>query len=180
MGENNLVGIDESKEVRPIFLEEGEELEGIKEFGMKNWISFNPQEGVLECKNLDTKFEEIECVIIASRVIYVKKDIDGNIVCQSADRITSQDGKDCSECEDRGVSCLPRWWIAFRPVDDEIVYAHTLSVTGSTNFNRYALRLLSKKLLPSQVVTKIFVEEASRKKTNTVYRRLQFKEIRKL
>ena len=84
------------------------------------------------------------------------------------------------ECEDRGMGCLPRWWIAFRPVDDEIVYAHTLSVTGSTNFNRYALRLLSKKLLPSQVVTKIFVEEASRRRTNTVYQRLQFKEIKKL
>jgi hypothetical protein len=93
--------------------------------------------------------------------------VDSRVICLKKD-------EDCSLCEDRGVSCLPRWWIAFQPVDSELIYAHTLSLTGSTNFNIYANVLLKEGLMPSQVTPGIFVEEARRKKTNVLYRRVQF------
>ena len=54
------------------------------------------------------------------------------------------------------------------------MFAHTLSLTGTMNFTRYAAKLKREGLTPSQTQTRIFVEEARRQKAGTVYRRIQF------
>jgi hypothetical protein len=61
-----------------------------------------------------------------------------------------------------------------------LVFAHTLSQTGSMNFHRYANQLLAEGLLPAEALTRIFVEEARRQKTNTPYRRIQFERLDKV
>lgn len=173
-----LCSVDESKEVRPALLPvASKELDGMEEFNCRNWISFNPQEGRLECKTLALTFDEIICTIVDSRVVLAKKDKDGNVTCSSADRLVSSEGEDCSLCEDRGINCNPLWWIAFKPVDMDLIFAHTLSITGSTNFTRYANMLKLQELLPSQVTTRIYLETATRKRVNTQYRRLQFERV---
>ena len=44
------------------------------------------------------------------------------------------------------------------------------------NFTRYAAKLKRDGHVPSEVVTRIFVEEARRQKAGTTYRRLQFEQ----
>ncbi|MCC7495880.1 MAG: hypothetical protein IT204_26240, partial [Fimbriimonadaceae bacterium] len=118
--------------------------------------------------------------ILESRVVRVMKDEDGNVLCGSVDRLcsdTGRAGKVCVTCEDREAHCFARWWIAWQDLDSGLVFAHTLSQTGSLNFNRYANMLLAEGLEPGQVLTRLFVEEAKRTKTNTVYRRIQFERL---
>lgn len=160
-----------------------EELNGIHEFGlMRNWVSFDAQRGKLVCRNLNAEYDEFVGTILESRVVRVMKDEDGNIVCSAVDRVTADTGRPgrlCEVCEDRDSHCFRRWWIAWQDLETGLVFAHTLSQTGSLNFNRYANGLLSQGLLPSQVLTRIFVEEARRQKANTVYRRVQFEGLDK-
>lgn len=155
-----------------------EELDGIHEFGlMRNWVSFDSQRGKLVCRNLNAEYDEFVGTILESRVVRVMKDEDGNVLCSSIDRVTADSGRPgrlCERCEDRDAHCFRRWWIAWQDLETGLVFAHTLSQTGSLNFNRYANALLSEGLLPSQVQTRIYVEEARRQKANTVYRRVQF------
>jgi len=155
-----------------------DELDGIQEFGlMRNWVSFDSQRGKLVCRNLNCEYDEFVGTILESRVVRVMKDEDGNVLCSSVDRTTADNGRPgrlCERCEDRDSHCFRRWWIAWQDLETGLVFAHTLSQTGSLNFNRYANALLSEGLLPSQVQTRIFVEEARRQKANTVYRRVQF------
>ena len=48
--------------------------------------------------------------------------------------------------------------IPSQEVETGFIFAHTLSQTASMNFNRYANALLRDGVLPSQVMTRIFVE----------------------
>lgn len=157
------------------------ELHGIEEFGtQRNWVSFDAQRGKLICRNLGAEYEEFTATILESHVVRVMKDEDGNVFCASSDRLmadTGREGRLCETCEDRGVSCFPRWWIAWEEADSGLVFAHTLSQTGSMNFMRYVNALLKDGAYPSQVFTRLFVEEAKRHKTNTLYRRLQFERL---
>jgi hypothetical protein len=119
-------------------------------------------------------------VILESRVVRVMKDEDGNVFCSSSDRVASDNGrpgKPCADCEDRDESCFPRWWIAWQDEETGMLFAHTLSHTASRNFMLYVNALLKDGLLPSQLLTRIFIEEARRHKTGTVYRRLQFERV---
>lgn len=158
-----------------------DQLDGIQEFGlMRNWVSFDAQRGKLVCRNLNAEHDEFIATILESRVVRVMKDEDGNVLCSSSDRLTADTGRPgraCEACEDRDEACFRRWLIAWQDLDSGLIFAHTLSQTGSLNFNRYANMLLAEGLLPSQVVTRIFVEEARRQKTNTVYRRVQFERL---
>ena len=157
------------------------QLDGIEEFGlMRNWVSFDAQRGKLICRNLNGEYEEFTGTILESRVVRVLKDEDGNVLCGSSNRTCADVGRTglvCASCEDNDTHCFARWWIAWQDMDSGLVFAHTLSQTGSLNFNRYANQLLAEGLEPSQVLTRIFVEEARRHKTNTVYRRLQFERL---
>jgi hypothetical protein len=155
-----------------------EELNGIEEFGpLRNWVSFDAPRGKLVCRNLGGEYDDFVGVIEESRVVRVMKDEDGNVCCSSTNRLTAdtgRPGKVCASCEDRLTHCFQRWAIAWQEVETGLLFAHTLSQTGSLNFQRYAHRLLAEGLLPGQVLTRIFVEEARRNKTHTVYRRSQF------
>jgi len=157
------------------------QLDGIEEFGlMRNWVSFDAQRGKLLCRNLGGEYDEFVGLLLESRVVRVMKDEDGNVLCGSGDRVsadTGRPGRCCGTCEDRETHCFPRWWIAWQDIDSGLVFAHTLSQTGSLNFNRYANQLLAQGLQPAEVLTRIFVEEARRAKTNTVYRRVAFERL---
>jgi hypothetical protein len=157
------------------------QLNGIEEFAhMRNWVSFDNQRGKLVCRNLNFDTDEFTGMILESRVVRVLKDEDGNVFCSSTDRLVSDTGRPgyvCQTCEDRDATCFPRWWIAWQELDSGLIFAHTLSQTGSLNFNRYANGLLREGVQPGQVLTRIFVEEAKRKKTNATYRRVQFERM---
>ena len=163
------------------FLPPEGQLDGMEEFGMtRNWVSFDAPRGRLTCRSLGTEYGEFQAVILESRVVRVMKDEDGNVSCASSDRVsadTGRPGRECAGCEDRDVHCFPRWWIAWQDVETELLFAHTLSQTGSLNFNKYAGALLRERLSPGQVLTRIFVEDARRQKAGTLYRRLQFAQV---
>jgi hypothetical protein len=173
-----------------------QELDGIDEMpNTLNWVSLDSPRGLLICKNLDIEVTEFVGTILESRAVRVMKEGDGTVFCASSNRTVAdvgRPGRECGPCEDREVNCFPRWWIAWREdrtngertngertseentgVDGQI-FAHTLSQTGTLNFTRYVAKLRRDGLLPSQVQTRLFVEEARRQKTNTLYRRLQF------
>ena len=123
--------------------------------------------------------KEFVGTIVESRVVRVMKDKDGGVFCASSNRQTAdvgRPGRECGPCEDRNGCCFPRWWIAWREEESGQVFAHTLSQTGTMNFTRYAAKLKRDGHAPSDVVTRIFVEEARRQKAGTVYRRLQFEQ----
>ena len=61
-----------------------------------------------------------------------------------------------------------------REAETNLLFAHTLSVTASANFERYADRLQQQGHLPPEVVTNVFAEEFTRKRTDLTFRRLQF------
>ncbi|MDE2106569.1 MAG: hypothetical protein KGL39_55655 [Patescibacteria group bacterium] len=158
------------------------ELDGFDDFGDgRNWISFDPQKGKMVCKNLgDQEFDEFTCVILESRVVRQMKDADGNVTCASADRTVADRGREgrlCESCEDRDAGCGKRWWIAWQEEGSGMIFAHTLSQTGSINFHRYANKLLRDGVHPSHVITRIFIEDARRQKVNTGYRRIQFDRV---
>ena len=157
------------------------QLEGIEELGLlKNWVSFDAQRGKMTCRNLNGEYDEFYGTIIESRVVRQMKDEDGNVLCASSNRQYSDSGrpgKDCVSCEDHDTNCFRRWWIAWQDLETGLIFAHTLSQTGSINFHRYANRLIADELLPNQVVTRIFIEEAKRQKTNALYRRIQLERV---
>lgn len=158
--------------------EAGEELDGMEELGPQlNWVSLDAPRGLLVCKNLDLEVPEFVGSILESRVVRVMKNADGEVTCASSNRLTAdvgRPGRECATCEDRDESCQTRWWIAWKEEESGLVFAHTLSQTGTLNFTRYVNSLQRDGLKPSQVPTRIFVEEAARRKTGTPYRRLQF------
>ena len=155
------------------------ELDGMDEFGnARAWISFDAGRGKFVCKTMETEYDGFTGIILESRVVRVMKEEGGKVFCASSDRQTAdvgRPGRDCAICDDQGVSCFPHWWIAWQDESGEKLFAHTLSRTGSYNFDRYARALLTEGLLPSQVVTNIYVEQAHRTRTGTAYRRVQFK-----
>lgn len=156
------------------------ELDGQEELGrLLNWVSLDAPRGLLVCQNLGLEVTEFTGIILESRVVRVMKDSDGTVFCASGNRLvadTGRPGRECASCEDRGESCFTRWWIAWKEEESGTVFAHTLSQTGTLNFTRYVQKLKREGLLPSQVTTRLFVEEARRQKSNTVYRRLQFEQ----
>jgi len=156
------------------------ELDGQEELGAQLcWVSLDAPRGLLVCKNLDMEVKEFVGTIVESRVVRVMKDKDGGVFCASSNRQTAdvgRPGRECGPCEDRDGCCFPRWWIAWREEESGQTFAHTLSQTGTMNFTRYAAKLKRDGHVPSEVVTRIFVEEARRQKAGTVYRRLQFEQ----
>ncbi len=156
------------------------ELDGQEELGAQLcWVSLDAPRGLLVCKNLDLEVKEFVGTIIESRVVRVMKDKDGGVFCASSNRQTAdvgRPGRECGPCEDRDGCCFPRWWIAWREEESGQAFAHTLSQTGTMNFTRYAAKLKRDGHVPSEVLTRIFVEEARRQKAGTVYRRLQFEQ----
>jgi len=157
------------------------QLEGIEEFGsLRNWLSFDAPRGRLVCKSLETEYAEFQGVIVESRVVRVMKDEDGSVLCASTDRAiadTGRVGRECADCEDRDEHCFPRWCISWRDSESGLTFAHTLSTTASFNFTRYANALQKEARQPDEVMTRIYVEEAKRQKTGTIYRRLQFEPL---
>ncbi len=161
------------------------ELDGLEELGPQlAWVSLNAPRGLLVCKNLDMEVSEFVGTIVESRVVRVMKDKDerdkdGGVFCASSNRQTAdvgRPGRECGFCEDRNGCCFPRWWIAWREEESGQTFAHTLSQAGTMNFTRYAAKLRRDGHVPSDVVTRIFVEEARRHKAGTAYRRLQFEQ----
>jgi len=159
------------------------ELDGQEELGVQLcWVSLDAPRGLLVYKNLEVR--EFVGTIVESRVVRVmkdkdEKDKDGGVFCASSNRQTAdvgRPGRECGSCEDRDGCCFPRWWIAWREEESGQVFAHTLSQTGTMNFTRYAAKLKRDGHVPSEVLTRIFVEEARRQKAGTVYRRLQFEQ----
>ena len=161
-----------------------DQLNGLDEFGpLRNWVSLDAPRGKLVCRSLGREDDDFVGTILESRVVRVMKDEDGNVCCASADRLTAdlgRPGQSCEDCAERDTICHPRWWIAWQEWESGLVFAHTLSQMGSLNFQRYAHELLAQERLPAQVLTRIFVEEARRQKTHTVYRRLQFDRMDRL
>ncbi|MEM0504016.1 MAG: hypothetical protein QXT58_04830 [Archaeoglobaceae archaeon] len=166
------------------------ELNGWEEFASSSlfWVSLNPQKGVIECRRLGLEWSEILCQIVDCRVIRVAKDNEGVVFCYSLDREQATERNPyyegttvCAECPYRDRECSHRWWIAFVvPEYPDILLAHTLSRMGSLNFHIYAHKLIREGLSPSQVLTRIFVEEARRRKQGTLYRRLAFEKVGEL
>ena len=166
------------------------ELDGLEELGQQlAWVSLDAPRGLLVCKNLDMEVSEFVGTIVESRVVRVmgdgdkidndEKDRNGGVFCASSNRQTAdvgRPGRECSSCEDRNGCCFPRWWIAWREEESGQTFAHTLSQAGTMNFTRYAAKLRRNGHVPSDVVTRIFVEEARRQKVGTAYRRFQFEQ----
>lgn len=156
------------------------ELNGMEEFSSLHWLSFDPQTGKLVCRTLGLEFDDLIGAIRESKVVRLMKDEDGLVFCGSGDRRVAdvgRPGRECATCEDKDVHCFPRWQITIEELGSGMVFAHTLSMTGSTNFNAYANRLVSEGLKPSEVLTRVYVETAHRKKTHTAYKRLQFERV---
>jgi hypothetical protein len=166
------------------------ELDGQEELGPQLcWVSLDAPRVLLVCKNLGMEVKEFVGTIVESRVVRVmgdedekdkdEKGKDGGVFCASSNRQTAdvgRPGRECGSCEDREGCCFPRWWIAWREEESGQTFAHTLSQTGTMNFTRYAAKLKRGGHVPSEVVTRIFVEEARRQKAGTVYRWLQFEQ----
>ncbi|MGI4791090.1 MAG: hypothetical protein ACRYFS_19865 [Janthinobacterium lividum] len=161
------------------------ELDGLEELGPQlAWVSLDAPRGLLVCKNLDVEVCEFVGTIVESRVVRVMKDNDekdrnGGVFCASSNRQIAdvgRPGRECGSCEDRKGCCFPRWWIAWREEESGQTFAHTLSQAGTMNFTRYAAKLRREGHVPSDVVTRIFVEEARRQNAATLYRRLQFEQ----
>ena len=161
------------------------ELDGLEELRPQlAWVSLDAPRSLLVCKSLNIEVPEFLCTIIESRVVRVmqdkdEKDRDGGALCASSNRIAAdvgRPGRECASCEDRTGCCFPRWWIAWQDEESGQTFAHTLSQTGTLNFTRYAAKLKRDGHMPSEVATRIFVEEARRQKAGTVYRRLQFEQ----
>ena len=161
------------------------ELDGLEELGPQlAWVSLDAPRGLLVCKNIDVEVSEFVGTIVESRVVRVmkdndEKDNDGGAFCASSNRQTAdvgRPGRECNSCDDRNGCCFPRWWIAWREEESGQTFAHTLSQAGTMNFTRYAAKLKRDGHAPSEVVTRIFVEEARRQKAGTVYCWLQFEQ----
>jgi hypothetical protein len=154
------------------------QLEGREAFGQqRNWVSFDPEQGAFVCRLLNRAFDAFTAQIVESRVVRVLMEEDGLVLCASSDRLasdTGRPGKPCETCSDRDERCFLHWWIAWLDLESGLLFCHTLSRTGTMNFQLYANQLLQEQLLPSQVVTRIRVEEARRRSTGKTYRRVQF------
>jgi len=157
-------------------------LDGLAEFGESgNWISFDASRGKMVCRSLQTEYDGFVCVILDAKVVRVMKDRDGTVLCASNDRVTSDTGRpdlECKTCPDRDRLCFVRWRVTWQDDETGIVFVHTLSTTASFNFQRYGADLNRENLHPSQVLTRIRVEQASRRRSGTTYKRLQFERIR--
>jgi hypothetical protein len=167
----------QKSEHRPIDAVPGQ-LEGREAFGQqRNWVSFDPEQGAFVCRVLSRTFDSFTAQIVESRVVRVLMEEDGRVLCASSDRLasdTGRPGKPCETCSDRDERCFLHWWIAWLDLESGLLFCHTLSRTGTMNFQLYANQLLQEQLLPSQVVTRIRVEEARRRSTGKTYRRVQF------
>jgi hypothetical protein len=162
----------------------GTEIDGLSEFGETgNWISLDASRGKLVCKTLNAEYDGFYCIILEAKLIRVMKDREGVVLCESNDRLTAdavRPGRECLTCCDRDHGCFPRWRLTWQDEETGTIFHHTLSTTASFNFQRYATDLCHRGLHPSQVLTSISVEQATRQQTGTSYRRLQFERVRVL
>jgi hypothetical protein len=151
---------------------------GIPEFDRPvNWVTFDAMRGTLICRKLGTETSEVLCVIAHALAVRVMVSPGGQVLCASDDRRTScfgRRGQACGSCEHRNEACKFRVRIWFTEAEHGTLYAHTLSVTATANFMRYAGFLQQRGRLPGEVVTNVFVEDFRRKRSGLSFRRLQF------
>ncbi|HEY3329252.1 MAG TPA: hypothetical protein VGK19_04470 [Capsulimonadaceae bacterium] len=152
--------------------------DGIPEFPQKvHWLTFDACKGVLLCGSMGTEVSELLCVVMYAHAVRVLTVPGGQPICASDNRETScfgRRGQRCASCEDRDGPCRIRWRIWMREVESEAILAHTLSITASVNFAKYADELQQSGHLPSEVITNVFVEDFTRKRSGLSFRRLQF------
>ena len=155
------------------------ELDGEEEMGPALvWVALDTKRGLMICEELEMPASV--GTIFQSRVVRVMADGDGQVLCASSNRKAADVGRlgrECTLCEDRSAVCFPRWWISWRELASGKVFAHTLGRTGSLNFTRYVARLRRVGLSPSQVTTRLFVEETRRQQNGPVLRCIQFTQV---
>ena len=141
------------------------------------WLTFDAVRGMLLCKSLRTEVDEMLCVIVYVTQVRALTEPGGKVTCASEDRevpLFGRTGTRCAACPDRDGPCRLRWRLWLREVESNTLFAHTLSVTASANFERYADALQEQGHLPPEVVTNVFAEEFRRRRTGLTFRRLQF------
>ncbi len=144
------------------------------------WVALDKERGLLICCGLKLEVTAFVGTIFQSRVVRVMADRDGQVLCASSNRKAAdvgRPGRECGQCEDRSAVCFPHWWISWREQKSGRVFAHTLGRTGSLHFTRYAARLRRMGLTPSQVTTRLFVQEARTRQHGPVHRSLQFTRV---
>lgn len=155
------------------------ELDGEEEMGPPLvWVALDTERGLLVCEELEVPASV--GTIFQSRVVRVMADGDGQVLCASSNRKAAdvgRPGRECGLCEDRSAVCFPRWWISWRELASGKEFAHTLGRTGSLNFTRYVARLRRVGLSPSQVTTRLFVEETRRQQNGPILRCVQFTQV---
>ena len=142
------------------------------------WVALDTERGLLVCQNLEVPTSV--GIILQSRVVRVMADRDGQVLCASSNRKAAdvgRPGRECVLCEDRSAVCFPRWWISWHEQVSGKMFAHTLGRTGSLNFTRYAARLRRVGLSPSQVTTRLFVEETRRQQNGPILQCVQFTQV---
>ena len=152
-------------------------MDGVPNIRPVHWLTFDACRGVLFCKDTRIDIEELLCVIVHATAVHVHSDQGGTVLCASNDREKSNfgsPGRRCPTCEFFKGACRLRWRIWMQEVEGGTVYAHTLSVTASANFVKYANCLQERGHLPGEVVTDVFVEDFVRKRSGLSFRRLQF------
>ena len=162
------------------------ELDGQEEMGPPLvWVALDNERGLMISQSLDVsaplEMPASVGIILQSRVVRVMADRDGQVLCASSNRKAAdvgRPGRECALCEDRSAVCFPRWWISWRELASGKVFAHTLGRTGSLNFTRYVARLRRVGLSPSQVTTRLFVEETRRQQNGPILRCVQFTQVK--
>jgi len=144
------------------------------------WVALDKERGLLVCCGLKLEVPAFVGTIHQSRVVRVMADRDGQVLCASSNRKVADVGRlgrECELCEDRSAVCFPHWWISWREQKSGRVFGHTLGRTGSLDFTRYAARLRRMGLSPSQVTTRLFVQEVRHRQNGPVHRSLQFTQV---
>lgn len=143
-----------------------------------HWLSFDASRGMFVCKGLGTERDGLLAVIAAFRPIRLLTGQDGRVVCAADDRRAASYGRvgqDCNACADRNEGCNIRWRIWLNSPDDGHLFAHTLSLTGSINFERYAWHLQEENRMPEEVLTELSAETFTIRTSGHTYRCVQFK-----
>ena len=143
-----------------------------------HWLSFDASRGMFVCKGLGTECDGLLAVIAAFRPIRLLTGQDGRVVCVADDRRTASHGRvgqDCNACADRNEGCNIRWRLWLNSPGDGHLFAHTLSLTGSINFERYAAELERGNRQPGEVLTELHVETFSHRASGHSYRCVQFR-----
>lgn len=142
-----------------------------------HWLTFDAVKGVLRSKDMGTETDCMLCFVVHASLVRTLTAPGGAVICASDNQRTSsygRRGQQCASCVDHDGPCRERLRIWVREAECGTLFAHTLSVTASKRFEKYADALQKHGRLPPEVITEVFVDEFVRKRIGLTYLSLQF------